>query len=46
MLMGGDRYQGFNVENVPLVQGIYAIFAEENANMFVIPRSQVQGVCV
>ena len=29
--------------NVPEVQGIYPSFAEGNVNIFVIPRSQVQG---
>ena len=34
---------GFDVLNVPLVQGIYPIFAEGNLDIFAIPRSQVQG---
>ena len=42
--MGGDRYKGFDVLNAPVVQGIYSSFAEGNVNIFVIPRSQVQGV--
>ena len=28
VLMGGDRYQGFDVYNVPLVHGIYPSFAK------------------
>ena len=41
--MGRERYQGFDVLNVPLVQGIYPSLAKVNVNIFVIPRSQVQG---
>ena len=42
--MDGDPYKGFDVLNVPVVQSIYPSFSEGNVNIFVSPRSQVQGV--
>ena len=38
VVLGTCCYQGFDIINVLLVQGIYPIFAEGNINVFVIPR--------